>query len=117
MDNSDTGIYSQGANPGYYAVPSFSPVPPDISPSLFGSSFSTQNSLFNNEELDSEEAKMAPLKAIEDSLGGGKKTSCFVGNIPDSVPNEVIEHILMCCGHLKRWNRVQDPSTGQLKCN
>lgn len=49
-------------------------------------------------------------------LGGvPKSTSVYVGKIPNSVEDSIIQTLLEACGEVKSWKRAEDPETQQPK--
>ncbi len=45
----------------------------------------------------------------------GPRINVYVGQLTPDVPCKTIQALLMCCGELEKWNRAQDPVTGQPK--
>ncbi len=45
----------------------------------------------------------------------GPRINVYVGQLTPDVPCKTIQAMLMCCGRLEKWNRAQDPVTGQPK--
>jgi RNA-binding protein 25 len=56
----------------------------------------------------------APPKPATISLPDAPVTTVFVGNISDKVPDNVIRQLLMSCGTVLNWKRVQG-ATGKLQ--
>ncbi len=45
----------------------------------------------------------------------GPRINVYVGQLTPDVLCKTIQALLMCCGELEKWNRAQDPVTGQPK--